>query len=161
MIIHDGNIFGVFIEIGCGMPLSQRLLEIEGASKTVYSALSPYNKQAQTELFGESDNRSVSFEFVKNIINNTKTPENVNTIFVSSFQLGIDICNHGWIGLKHKDITKYYHITIPHYMMKTYGRKYVIETIGDISLAILYNGNVNYCDIIRDEYEFLRYVFII
>lgn len=124
--IHSSNAFGVFVEIGCGLPVSNALLGVSGASSTVYLAECPYSKVYQASKYGEKiidgkPARAVSLENIKHIINYYKVfekPDNVNLIYVSSFQVGTnnDIATHGWIGISYKTdngyINKYYHISI-------------------------------------------------
>ena len=158
--IHNSDIYGVFVELGAGVPLASKLFDVEGASKTVATSMSPYAKETSSEMFG--DNRAVSFEGVLNAVSTSMIDEEeqINTFFISSFQLGKDICNHGWIVLKYKDTEKYYHITIPHHLMKFYGRKWVISQVGDISLRILHSKNepahIPFCDMIRTNSGFFN-----
>lgn len=124
--IHESNAFGIFVETGCGLPVSNALLSVSGASATVYLAECPYSKEYQASKYGEKiidgkPARAVSLENIKHIINFYKVfekPANVNLIYVSSFQVGNnnDISTHGWIGVSYKTagghINKYYHISI-------------------------------------------------
>ena len=157
--IHESDIFGTIIEIGAGNPVSYQLFEVAGASKTVFTALSPYNKKVQSELFFEGKEkdmpRSVSKEFVDHVINqacsscNFHPDENPdeNMMFVSSFQVGDDICNHGWIGYKYKDTYRLYHLTLPNWL-----RSQTIYELGKVGLEIIMNRNedmaIPYCDIL-------------
>ena len=47
--IHQSNLYGCLIEIGAGLPLSNRLFGVSGASNTIYFSLSPYSKKVQEE----------------------------------------------------------------------------------------------------------------
>ena len=161
--IHDSDIFGTIVELGAGNPLSYQLFEVSGASATIYEALSPYNKQAQLDtFFGEYSEikipRSVSEDFVDMVVTNRRMnlcdkdnlPDNHNMFFISSFQIGEDICNHGWIAYEYKDTYRLYHLTLPNGT-----RANVIREIGKVGLQILLNKNKNkaipYCDILIDS----------
>lgn len=135
--IHASDTYGVFVEIGAGQPLSAALFEVPGASQTVHLALSPYSKEAQSEYYHTNSIRAVSKEAIEKILILTADKyrmKHCNTIYVSSFQIGDDIINHGWIGLKYKDSIKYYHITLT---KQKQSRKARIEFIGKIATMIL------------------------
>jgi len=154
--IHDSDIYGIFIELGAGIPLSTCLFEVEGASNTVFMAISPYNKEFQENVYELAPDRSVSFNGVKKIADyyekHTSFSKKVNTIMVTSFQIGGGICNHGWVCLKSMHNTLFYHLTV-----KWEGnRKKTIESIGDYLLKILYNRNHQFdfdipIDIIKND----------
>ena len=165
--IHDSDIFGTLVELGPN-PVSYRLLEVKDASKTVYTSLSPYNKKAQVDLFFdgvEPEMRSVSKEYVDHVMTQYLTPEsegafpeNHNMIYVSSFQIGDGICNHGWVAYKYEHTYRLYHLTLPDWF-----RGDVISELGRVGMYIILNRNADvaipYCDIllngsfIKDEHE--------
>lgn len=151
--IHESDTKLNLIEIGAGCPVASKLFEIEGASNTVLCSSSPYSKEAQSK-FLSNNHRSVSFETVKDIINFNS--ENIkHSIFATSFQLTSQGCSHGWIGFKHRNTEKYYHITIP----SRFTRIKAIEEIGNLGIQIIryknkYNENIIselQFDIINDE----------
>ena len=124
--IHASDMFGIFIEMGLGNPVSSKLCEVPGASNTVFCAENPYNGDYSRKLFG-IEGRIVSLEAVRKIINSDRVnalvlkDSRINTLFVSSFQIGDnnDNSTHGYIGLKYKDKVEYYHISIHCSMNRT------------------------------------------
>lgn len=139
--IHKSDSFGIFVEMGCGNPVSHALCKIAGASNTIYLAENPYSKEYSTNKFLYKT-RAVSVETILQIIEfwsnkiNQDQPK-INTIFVSSFQVGEnnDISTHGYIGIKYKNILNIYHISIN--LSKP--RSDYIELIGNIGLSLLHN----------------------
>ena len=117
--IHASDMFGIFIEMGLGNPVSSKLCEVPGASNTVFCAENPYNGDYSKKLFG-IEGRIVSLEAVRTIMNSAKIhylqkeDPKINTVFVSSFQIGNDNdkSTHGYIGLKYKGKVEYYHMSI-------------------------------------------------
>lgn len=138
--IHDSDVYGIFVETGAGQPVANALFNVAGASKTVYYAKSPYHKEIQHNHYGFVG-RSVSLEFVQHVLGNVdafdveNSNADINTILVSSFQLGDgnSVVSHGWIGFKYKDFIRYYHITLP----ATFNRELCIKSIANIGLAML------------------------
>lgn len=138
--IHTSDLFGIFIEMGLGNPVSSKLCEVPGASKTVFYAENPYNDRLSREMYGIKD-RIVSLEAVKRISNSGKIrnlcndDERINTIYVSSFQIGNynDKSTHGYIGIKKGDIERYYHLSIH----ESLSRKEYIDLITFNSIELL------------------------
>ena len=155
-IIHDSDYYGSIIEIGCAAPLANSLLEVSGASKTIYKSEQPYSKELQEERYGKFK-RSVSKDFIDNVLNKEIQNDKINFVFASSWQLP-DFNNpkqycHGYIGvLNKKENIKH----ILHYSFLRRGndrksqRYSCIEDIGILSENILYNvlieNNVNLID---------------
>ncbi len=137
--IHASDAYGILIETGCGLAVSNALLEVSGASNTIYLAECPYSKEYQTFKYGETNARAVSMENIKHIMNYYKAldkPDNVNFIYAASFQLGEhnDKSTHGWIGLSLKgDDRRYFHISIH----ESLTRKQYIDKISKIGIDIL------------------------
>jgi uncharacterized protein with HEPN domain len=137
--IHSSDIFGCFIETGCGVPVASALLSVSGASKTVFMCECPYSKQYVDGKYGNGDFRAISAEYVKQMVetNLTLHGEAVNTVYAASFQIGDDITTHGWIGLRHKGITKYFHITLHDKLQRT---EY-IERIAQNAIKLIHARN--------------------
>lgn len=120
--IHQSDIYGVFIETGCGVPISEALFNVAGASNTVYFSQSPYSREFfHTEYnIKNTKVRSVSPECLQGVLESEKISnlfesKKINTLYVSSFQVGDEsnsISTHGWILFKYKENIKYYHISI-------------------------------------------------
>ncbi|AYV75135.1 MAG: hypothetical protein Terrestrivirus1_9 [Terrestrivirus sp.] len=116
--IHDDDIFGIFIETGPF--IAPALLNVSGASKTIYFSECPYSKKYVETKYGINLDviRAVDINYAEAIINyysHLVEDNTINTIFVGTFQVGDidqDIVTHGWIGLRYKNKTVYYHITI-------------------------------------------------
>lgn len=136
--IHSSDIFGIFIETGCGQPISAKLFTVAGASKTVYLAESPYNKDYQHQKYDNKNFRAVSLESIEKILDywQINKPEEVNTTIVTSFQISDanDIINHGWIGYQYKETRFYYHVTLSG---KKERRESIIDYIGRVGINIL------------------------
>ncbi len=138
-LIHQSPIYGVFIETGCGMPVSTALLNQSGASKTVYMTESPYSEDyAKNKYQIPNETRAVSLEYVNHILTSYQTINAINTIYVASFQVGSDAVDdnkitHGWIAIKYQQHTQFYHLTIRPKMT----RFNYIQTIGQQGLLLL------------------------
>lgn len=138
--IHNSNLFGIFIEMGLGNPVSSKLCEIPGASKTVFYAENPYNDSYSRKIY-DIPNRIVSLEAVHRIMNSERVrilcneDSRINTVYVSSFQIGNynDKSTHGYIGIKKGNIEKYYHMSIH----DSCSREEYIELIRDASINLL------------------------
>ena len=144
--IHASDMFGIFIEMGLGNPVSSKLCEVPGASNTVFCAENPYNGDYSRKLFG-IEGRIVSLEAVRTIMNSAKIhylqkeDPKINTVFISSFQIGNDDkSTHGYVGIRHKSLTKYYHISIHH----PSNRQEYIRLIAETCLNILTNEDYTY-----------------
>jgi nicotinic acid mononucleotide adenylyltransferase len=154
--IHQSDIYGVFIESGCGVPVASALLKVSGASDTIYMSENPYSRDYFAEVYGnetEPDNyRSVSPEHLSKVLNSQRfstlfTKGRINIIYSATFQLGEmnDKSTHGWIGIKFKTLNesgnnyslKYYHISIH----EPLSRKEYIERIGENGLKLVMAGN--------------------
>src|SRR3990172_10842643 len=92
--IHAGEVYGIFIESGCGLALTNKLFEIHGASNTVHMAESPYSKQFQQEKYGHHGKRMVSAETICDVIKYYSDPgrrlmnsysHKINSIYVANF----------------------------------------------------------------------------
>jgi hypothetical protein len=145
--IHESDTFGCFIETGCGVPVTNALLNVSGASKTVYMTESPYSKHYSSAKYQNDEFRAVSVENVQQIIkkviiacNTTNVVDSlngVNTVYVASFQIGPGITTHGWIGLHCKGYRFYYHITINDEL----SRAGYIERIAENGLKLIHAQN--------------------
>lgn len=147
--IHASDMFGIFIEMGLGNPVSSKLCEVPGASNTVFCAENPYNGDYSGKLFG-IEGRIVSLEAVRKIMNSDRVnalvlkDSRINTVFVSSFQIG-DLngkSTHGYVGISHKNEVKYYHISIHH----PSNRQEYIRLIAETCLNLLTNEDYTYVD---------------
>lgn len=140
--IHESDIFGIFIETGSGLPLSSNLLNIQGASNTIYFSELPYSKEYSYEKYNiEKSIRSVSPEYLSKIIDfylPLFSENKINTIYTSSFQLADDNkSTHGWIALKYKNTLFYYHLSIHEKLT----REEYINRIGQNAIKILASKN--------------------
>lgn len=145
--IHNSDIYGAFIETGCGIPISEALFNVAGASNTVYFAQSPYSREFfQTEYQVKNPKlRSVSPENLQSVLESEKISalfesNKINTLYVSSFQVGDEtnkISTHGWILFKYKETLKYYHISIHEKM----SREYYIKRICENGIKLLHAKN--------------------
>jgi nicotinic acid mononucleotide adenylyltransferase len=139
--IHNSDLYGVIIETGCGVPVANRLFEIDGASKTVYLTESPYSEAYGTDKYGKTE-RCVSSEYVDKILNYWGTCPRINMVYVASFQIGTDTSilpskiTHGWIGIMRDSHKELYHITL----RKVSSRKSTIDKIGEIGIQLLWES---------------------
>ena len=78
--IHASDMFGIFIEMGLGNPVSSKLCEVPGASNTVFCAENPYNGDYSRKLFG-IEGRIVSLEAVRKIINSDRVNALVREVY--------------------------------------------------------------------------------
>lgn len=157
--IHDSYAFGILVETGCGLPVSNALLEVAGASGTVFYSECPYSKEYQSQKFKNQGSRAVSMETVRSFLSyhftegmrlsaysSDSTP--VNFVYASSFQLGNynDKSTHGWIGIWTESLGSiYFHISIH----ESLSRKEYIEKISQIGTDLLYHLTITDRDKIR------------
>lgn len=138
-LIHKSDCKVILAEVGCGLPISNALMSIPGASNTVLKALCMYDKDEQFKEYA-SKHRAVSREFIEDMITRYRLLGiDPNTIVCSSFQVGENMVNHGWIGICHKDDVKYYHITL-HNTGKRYHREQAMEDIAKAGVALLFTA---------------------
>lgn len=156
--INASSTFAKIVEIGAGMPVSNKIFRYSGASKTIFSAQSNYAREAFDNEFGSSVQKAVSVQRLELI--NQKYKEEIerglyNTILSSSFQVGDytnNVSTHGWYCLNINNKSKFYHVSI-HTPMT---REEYIETIGDIGILIMHSRNEvafnnSYIDIVMDS----------
>lgn len=158
--LHESIAYGVLIETGCGLAVSSALLEVSGASNTVFFAECPYSKDFQevkygTSIkYGASTPRAVSKENLDRFIayyemdfkraeskeSLNKDAKKLNFIYAATFQIGEhnDISTHGWIGIWTPVGTRYYHVSIHESM----SRKEYIEKISQIGIDLLHHCTV-------------------
>jgi nicotinic acid mononucleotide adenylyltransferase len=141
-LINESNIYGTFVEIGAGQPVSAAIFGVSGASNTIYRAESPYGKDYQEERYGTKGIRSVSKEFCEQVLVclRSEIKPKHTTQYVSSFQIADKpgMITHGWIAVDYLNTVYYYHITLPDSYMD---RERTISIIGSIGLRILYHKN--------------------
>lgn len=153
--IHASKLYGTFVEMGCGVAISNALLSVEGASNTIEEVSVPYSKELQDKLFssyypGFSGRiKSVSKEFVLSVvrkITNETIQGKQNFLMVASFQLqsekNTDKLTHGYIAVfsdlereTDKPFVRVYHISIP----SSYTRKNFLNLIGEVGIDIMYS----------------------
>lgn len=139
--IKSKRIFAKFYEQGAGCGVANTILQHDGASKVLYESHVFYNKQSQDAIYGEVS-RSVSYDRVKSIIDIEKfNMHKTNTIYACSFQIGPEVCNHGWIGLYYQGEERYYHVTLP-YQLNTQTRIFIIECLATLGLQIINSRNI-------------------
>lgn len=179
--IHQSGLYGVIVETGCSTAVSSKLMNISGASKTVYYALQPYSKIFEEKRYGNFP-RSVSKEFIEAVLNKESSEnDNINFIYASSWQLQNDAeplqTPHGWVGLFDvKRNKKYYlHFTFNRRITKAYNdllngnynpksgyqetRDILIHAIGEIGVNLVYTlikGDINTFDL--NEIRFNQYI---
>lgn len=142
--IHNSEIYGCFVEMGCGVTVANALMNVAGATKTVYMTESPYAREYQEKQYAKPQQyRAVSLDTVRHIIGklyystgfHTNT---VNTTYVASFQLGgNDGSTHGWIAYRHYDETRFYHVSIHDKL----SRKDSLKKIAYCGLSIIRSKN--------------------
>jgi len=132
--LHDNPIFMKIIEMGCGSTLMNTLCEVAGASNTVYWAKAPYSREYIQRAYAiPKTQRIVSKETIERILSSEELTEQVNTIYVSSFQIGPGVSTHGYIGIKN-DVGEFiFHISI-HEEMK---REEYLKLIADIGIKLV------------------------
>jgi len=134
IISHEGKFMWRICETGAGCPVASALLGTFGASAVIYDTHVPYGKDSQDDAgYMNGVSRSVSMEFCANVIARKSANTNSDAIFVSSFQVGEDVCTHGWIGISLRGNTTYYHITLK----PGIPRGAAIRRIGDIGIILM------------------------
>lgn len=152
--IHKSPRYGVIFEMGAGVGIAHNLMKYAGASKTVFSSHSLYNKEAYIKHFrifnveGETEiPRAVSKEYCDLAFNHIQSvgiiKKKVNFFLMSTFQLPTEAgkTKHGWIGYCDLDNeTRFYHLTFPPQM----SRKEAIDEVALTGLNII-NANNEHC----------------
>ena len=142
--IHNSDLYGVIIETGAGAIITNKLMEIEHASNTVYYSIIPYSKEYSQYKY-DYIGRSVSISFIKNSINKEGEEAflnpKVNFILASSWQLNDndnDKYIHGWVGIGFREgEIHYYHFSFDRKIAVTLTRVEIINKIGDQIINIL------------------------
>jgi nicotinic acid mononucleotide adenylyltransferase len=156
--IHNSDLFGIFVESGCAGIFAGALQSVEGASKTVYMAESPYSKEYQHLVYKNGDVRSIGKEsailFANKWIREWSLGDHkgINFIYTSSFQIaavGSGKSTHGWIA--HVDLKtmkrRIFHVSLP-----TWSREETLGVITNIGLDILEDNNrYPYVDIMEES----------
>jgi len=145
--IHESHLYGSVIETGSSTATIHKLLDVAGASKTIFRAEQPYSKLYEEELYGEFP-RSVSKEFIEAVLNVEGERKNINFVLASSWQLNNENPN-GWFGLYDKinNVKHYLHYSFQ--PNAGYKRLSLIDSIGEIGICILHSaisGNINEID---------------
>jgi hypothetical protein len=135
--IHASHLYGTVIETGCATAAVSKILEVAGASKTIFRSEQPYCKEYEEELYG-SFSRSVSKDFIEAVLVKEGKRTNINFVLASSWQL----CDsndplkyaHGWFGLfdKTNNAKHYLHYTFRRDNMYAYRNKYNNNYIGSV-----------------------------
>lgn len=146
--IHKSGRYGVIYEMGAGVGIAHSLMQYSGASKTVHSTHSLYNKEAFIKHFrifyiegSTKIPRAVSKDYCDLVFkSSTDLHKDVNFLLVSTFQLPKEAgkTKHGWIGFCDLNgVTRFYHLTFPPSM----SRKEAIEEVALTGLNIINAGN--------------------
>lgn len=137
--IHSSEVFGIFLETGAGLPVTQALSAHPGVEQTIYFAESPINPRYSREKYGPSPNRAASRSAVLQLLSHQvdthcKNNEDCNLVFVSGFQLFTDGENisRGWIAVYFKGETRLFYLTIP-----GNDRKELIDAVGEAGVQLL------------------------
>src|SRR4051812_8235615 len=95
--IHESNLFGTIIECGCGATIANTLMEVPGATNTIFYSYQPYSKVIQEDNYtAVSQYRSVSEEFVSEVLKHefkkselkdSDKTHKINFCLTASFQL--------------------------------------------------------------------------
>ncbi len=145
--IHASPLCGTIIECGSAAAITSKLMNVPGASATVYTASQPYSKEIQEELFGDEAikfTRSVSKEFVAAVFESQRrsiTTKRNNFVLVASVQMsdGIeDKLSHGWFLFYHTDMkhSKVMHFTLPR-TTAFISREEILDIFGNLGVAII------------------------
>ena len=144
--IHDSLYYGSIVETGCSTALSTALLNEPNASKTVYNVRIPYDKLAGERAYGTNHQRSVSAQFIAEILNKESElftlDERINFIYASSWQMntGDEMeYTHGWVGVKVKNnSSSIVHFSFDRERMVGLNRKEIIALIAEQCVNFLY-----------------------
>jgi nicotinic acid mononucleotide adenylyltransferase len=163
-IHNSSDAFGTIVETGCGTPVASALLDVGGASNTIYQCLVPYNQYISHVLYNNRHApRVVSLEstmlMVKAHIAKHKEDQpgmqtffaeekgadspaanrSLNLVYVANFQIGekgTDRVSHGWVGLQYKDIIRYFHLSVRD---PDLDRGEAIDLIGNCALELMHS----------------------
>lgn len=151
--IHASDIYGIFVETGCGVTMTNKLMEVPGASNTIYYSESPYSKEYQQEKYNTDGKRAVSIDTIIGFLSYVKSAKmsgdpgflnnsvkKINTTYAATFQIGdmdnvLVLATHGYIGISYKDLSLIFHVSIHERL----SRKEYLDKIGDIGVRILYS----------------------
>lgn len=150
------------LETGAGVGIANEMFNYEGASKFIYSTESYYSKHGFDNKFGANSARSVSAEHLQSILNSDEVIEDFdnefyNCLIATTFQIGKDISNHGWLMIHTDSKTKYYHISLTDF----FDRGRMIYKLAEICINLIHNQLIgenieidhefNGIDIVLDE----------
>ena len=154
--IKENNSYGVFIEVGGGLPTYNELCKHPNtASKITYYAESPNSWDYNKETYQHEPNvRAVSPEICLRFLTvhymeimSNENKQNVNFILTNTVQIANEksVASHGWFGYMNTElnITRFYHYSINTYQ----SRKIQLDIIAKIGLDIIAaNGNSSLLD---------------
>jgi nicotinic acid mononucleotide adenylyltransferase len=162
--LHTSDAFGTIVETGCGTPVASALLDVSGASNTIYQCLVPYNQYISHLLYNNRHApRIVSLESTMLMVkahiakhkedqpgmqaffseeNGADSPaanRSLNLVYVGNFQIGdkgADKVSHGWVGIEYKDIVRYFHFSARDHELT---RGETINLIGNCALELMHS----------------------
>lgn len=171
------NIYGTFAEIGAGQETVRHFFRAGGASGTIATAMSAYDKDFSDAIYGlEDDNRYVTekrlkkmlsyeIELTEDRLSRKKHPEKIffsyaNTVATIDFAKKFK--GHGWIGIKFQlDPLEGYNEIILHIRFKETDAKLQQETLGTLGVNLIYGAfylNDNPKDLLKSLYDNLHRV---
>lgn len=143
---ESGHTFSI-AEVGCGLPVAHSFMMLDGASKAIKLAISPYSKDVQDVLTREyyyRAKRSVSREQVLALLEYLDDVSDSVFSVAYSVQIGVDKCSHGYIGVSRGDIKTIYHFTFGYGINKITAAKLLIEIAKKVIYRVVYDQEIEW-----------------
>lgn len=135
--IHESDALMIIAELGTGGSIFNSLWQVPGASKTLFAGVTPYSREI-TKHFPRAVSKEVAEAILMdNEIESEFENENVNTFVVTTFTIGKDQLDHGWIMIKYKEKVVLCHMTMK--KSEHWTRQNTSETLAHTCINILYD----------------------
>ena len=163
--IHKSPCYGYVVETGAGSIISNSLLSVSGASRTIEACFTPYSKyHVESTLNMDLSNiRAISKEYAQILSGLALSGPRAKYLFetnenffvlTSTFQISSNpnVSSHGWMSLTTplRDEPNFYHFTLPqltHDMDVSEYRKDMFRLVGELGISVIYRNMVNKIDL--------------
>jgi len=164
--IHKSPCYGYIVETGAGSIISNSLLSVSGASRTIEACFTPYSKyHVESTLNMDLSNiRAISKEYAQILSGLALSSSRSKYLFeslkenffvlTSTFQISStpNVSSHGWMSLTTPLMKEpnLYHFSLPqltHDMNVSEYRKDMLRLVGELGTSVIYHNMVNKIDL--------------
>lgn len=164
--IHKSPCYGYIVETGAGSIISNSLLSVSGASRTIEACFTPYSKYhvESTLKIDLSNIRAISREYAEILSGLALSGSRAKYLFetlnenffvlTSTFQISSNpnVSSHGWMSLTTPLMKEpnFYHFSLPQLsrdMDVSEYRKDMFRIVGELGASVIYHNMVNKIDL--------------